>query len=192
METIHGTATQFDPQTENWTNYTERLGHYFVANGVDDAGKRKAILLAACGPATFKLIQSVVGVDALQRSTYPEIVATMKEHFDPPPSPIVQRFKFNSRMQEERESITSYLAALRALAEHCNYGDILSNMLKDRLVCGVNNAKIQNRLLAEKNLTYHRAKELALAQETADRDTHYLKKNAAASGSSPANSGTLN
>ena len=49
-------------------------------------------------------------------------------------------------------------------------------MLRDRLVCGVSHDKIQNRLLAERNLTYDKAMELALAQEAADKDTNELRK----------------
>ena len=36
------------------------------------------------------------------------------------------------------ESIAGYVAALRELAEHCKYGTTLPEMLRDRLVCGVN------------------------------------------------------
>ena len=33
--------------------------------------------------------------------------------------------------------IANYVAELRSLAEHCNYGEALSEMLRDRLVRGV-------------------------------------------------------
>ena len=49
-------------------------------------------------------------------------------------------------------------------------------MLRDRLVCGVSHDKIQNRLLAETNLTYDKAMELVLAQEAADKDMKELRK----------------
>jgi hypothetical protein len=42
-------------------------------------------------------------------------------------------------------------------------------MLRDRLVCGVNHEGLQRRLLAEKELTYEKAVELALAAETAEK-----------------------
>ena len=53
------------------------------------------------------------------------------------------------------------------MAEFCNYGDKLSEMLRDRIVCGINNEAIQKKLLAEKDLTYERA--IAIAQG-ADRN----------------------
>ena len=48
-------------------------------------------------------------------------------------------------------------------------------MLRDRLVCGVRYVGIQKRLLAEKDLTYEKAYELALTMEAAERDTKDLK-----------------
>jgi len=43
-------------------------------------------------------------------------------------------------------------------------------MLRDRLVCGVNDSRIQRRLLAELELTFKKAYELAQAIEMADKD----------------------
>ncbi|KAL5488914.1 hypothetical protein EMCRGX_G017932 [Ephydatia muelleri] len=42
----HGTIEEFDSATEDWTAYSERLEQYFVANDVDDAAKKRAILLS--------------------------------------------------------------------------------------------------------------------------------------------------
>lgn len=57
---------------------------------------------------------------------------------------------------------------------HCKYGETLPEMLQDKLVCGVNHSKIQNRLLAEKNLTYEKAIDLAQSIEAAEKDTRKL------------------
>ena len=62
---------------------------------------------------------------------------------------------------------TAYVAELRKLTEHCNFGDTLPEMLRDRLVCGINNKKIQRRLLAERELTLKKAEEIALGEELA-------------------------
>ena len=74
------------------------------------------------------------------------------EHFKPKPSVIVERFKFNSRDQQQGETISVSLGELRRLSENCEFGATLDEMLRDRLVCGASNDKIQRRLLAEPNL----------------------------------------
>ena len=52
-------------------------------------------------------------------------------------------------------------------------------MLRDRLVCGIRDAKVQRRLLAEPDLKFKKALELAQAAEAAERDTEELQGNQA-------------
>ena len=66
-----------------------------------------------------------------------------------------------------------YVSELRALAEYCNFGETLQDMLRDRLVCGINDDRIQGRLLSEPKLKYDKAVELATTLETA---AHNLKE----------------
>ena len=49
-------------------------------------------------------------------------------------------------------------------------------MLRDRLVCGVREIRIQPRLLAEAKLTLKRALDLALAIEATDKDASEIQK----------------
>ena len=48
-------------------------------------------------------------------------------------------------------------------------------MLRDRLDCGVNDERIQRRLLAKSQLDFKKAMELATAMETADKNTRDLQ-----------------
>ena len=43
----------------------------------------------------------------------------------------------------------TYVAVLKKLAAHCNFGANLNETLQDRLVCGLHNAQMQKRLLSE-------------------------------------------
>ncbi|CAI5694547.1 unnamed protein product [Oreochromis niloticus] len=63
--------------------------------------------------------------------TFQELVLLMKNHFDPKPSEIVQRYKFDSRSRKANETIMEYV--LRRLAQDCNYGNTLQQMLRDRI-----------------------------------------------------------
>ena len=75
----------------------------------------------------------------------------------------------------EGESIATYVAVLRALAEYCEYGDSLNIMLHNKLVCSVNHKGIQCHLLSEKDLTYDKTLEIALAMEATAKDTKDLQ-----------------
>ena len=65
--------------------------------------------------------------------------------------------QFNAHNQKQGELIVKYIAVLCKTAEYCSYGDSLSEMLRDRLVCGITNTTVQKRLLAEKELSLDKA-----------------------------------
>jgi len=48
-------------------------------------------------------------------------------------------------------------------------------MLRDRLICGINNDRMQRHFLAEPKLSFEKAYELAQAMETADHDVKELQ-----------------
>ena len=171
----HGELSAFNPTKEQWTSYIERAHYYFIANDVKSDEKKCAILFSGCGPETYQTIRSIVDAETLQKSKFENLVEIISAHYDPKPSFIVQRFKFYNRVRAPGESIAAFVASLRKIAEHCEYNDTLKDMLRDRLVCGVNHEGIQRKLLAEKTLTYDKALEIVLTMETAEQGTKDLK-----------------
>ena len=157
----HGSIGEFNPDREDWTSYTERADQYFLANDVTVADKKRAILLDACGVSTYQLIRDLVAPSKPSSKTYKDIVKLVKDHHQPPPSTIVQRFKFNTCYQKEEETVADFVARLRRLSEFCKYEATLEDLLRDRLVCGVRNSKLQQRLLAETNLDFKKALEIS-------------------------------
>ena len=63
-----------------------------------------------------------------------------------------------------------YVAELRRITAECKYGEALNKMLRDHLVCGVNDRRFQRQLLAETDLTFKKATDLAQAMEAADKN----------------------
>ena len=75
------------------------------------------------------------------------------------------------RVSQSRRKAT-FVAELRSLAEFCNFGGTLEVMIRDRIVCGINDTAVQKRLLAEPGLTYAKAVEIAQGAETAAHRVH--------------------
>ncbi|XP_060518103.1 uncharacterized protein K02A2.6-like [Cylas formicarius] len=46
--------------SKSWDSYKERLDFYLTANDITDAGKKKAVFLSICGPATYDIIRSLI------------------------------------------------------------------------------------------------------------------------------------
>ncbi|XP_026006850.1 synaptotagmin-14 isoform X3 [Astatotilapia calliptera] len=178
MATI-GTLVAFDPKNQTWDEYTEILEQFFVANGIDDAEKQRAILISVVGAATYSLMRNLLSPAKPKDKTFQELVLLMKNHFDPKPSEIVQRYKFDSRSRKPNETVMEYVAELRRLAQDCNYGNTLQQMLRDRIVCGIKEDRIQRRLLSEIDLTFDKALSIAVAMETANKNAQDLQTSGA-------------
>ena len=161
----HGSIGEFDGDRETWKSYTERLIQYFTANDVESADKQRAILLSVCGPTsgptTYQLIRNILAPVQPTDRSFSELVELVERHRNPKPSVIVRRYNFNTRMKQPGESVADYTAELRKIAEHCSFGNTLEDMLRDRIVCGISDPQLQRRLLAESELTYKTAFEIA-------------------------------
>ena len=120
--------------------------------------------VSACGVATYQLIRNLVTPGKPTNHSFEELVKQVTDHLTPPPSAIMQRYKFNSRAQKEGETVADYVAELRHLSEHCKFEN-LDEMLRDWLVCGIRDVQVQRRLLAEVDLDFKNAFEFAQAAE---------------------------
>ena len=178
MAGLLGIIDAFDPEVEEWPQYVERLEHFFEANGIvgeENKAKRRSTFLTVIGPAPYKLLRSLLSPAKHADKTFEELTELLANHYSPPPSEVMQRFRFNSRTRNAGESVAAYVADLRRLAEFCNFGNMLNQMLRDRLVVRVNCESIQKKFLAERNLTFDKALAIAQGSEEADRNLREMR-----------------
>ena len=79
-------------------------------------------------------------------------------------------FNFHSPCRNSGETISAFVAALRKLSEHCAFGNTLNDMLRDRLMYGINDQRM------EQDLPFAKALEISQAMEAADRNAQELGK----------------
>ena len=174
MATAFGQLQEFCPETEPIEAYLERASIYFSANGIED-DKHVSILLSVIGPKVYGLLRNLCAPDRPNSKTYVELCTVLKDHFNPKPLVIAERFHFNRRDQRAGESIAEYVAELRRMAATCDFGDQLESALRDRLVCGLGNASAQRRLLAEPDLSLDKALKITQGMEAAEKNSKTLK-----------------
>ena len=105
---------------------------------MSDESQRKAILLSSCGITTYKLFKGLTAPSKSGKKSFDKLKQLMLHHQYSRPNLIAERFKFNLRVRHADESVSIFVAELRKLTEYCEYGDSLNDMLRDRLVCGIN------------------------------------------------------
>lgn len=149
---------------EDWTEYEEMLGRFFLANGIMEEDKKRSILLSVCGAKTYKVIRNLATPRKPGEIPHDELDKLVGNHHNPKPLVIVQRFKFHSHFRKSGQSVANFGAKLRQLSEHCDSGTVLDDMLRDRLVCVVNSDTIQLPLTFKKALGVSLRMEMATMQ----------------------------
>ena len=167
MARVLGRIDEFDPQREEIATYLERLQLYLIANEVAE-DQQVAVLLVVVGSKVYDTLRSLVAPVKPSEKTLAELLELLQKHYAPKPLIIAERFRFYRHCQKPGEPVADFLAELRRLSIHCEFGDFLDQALRDRLVCGVTNPALQKRLLSEASLTLTKALELAQGMEAAD------------------------
>jgi hypothetical protein len=164
-----GQIEEFNPDTDKWDIYIERINTFFEANEIEDDSKKRAIFLTSFGVRGYTVLRNLCTPKKPAEEAWADIQKKLWTHFSPKTNPIVERRDFYKRDRVDGERVAAYLAQLRALADKCEFGDFLTTALRDRLVTGINDERMMRRLLQEpfKDLTLDRALEICTAMETA-------------------------
>ncbi len=115
----------------------------------------------------YPVIRDLVSPESPMDKTLVEIVAALKQHYEPVTLVIAERFNFHHRSQQQGESVSEVSAELKRLSLNCKFGAYSDEALQDRLVCGLKSEATQ------KYLTFKRALEIAHSNKT---DNQVLNK----------------
>ena len=178
MAASHGRLNEIHPGIDNVEDYRERFLLYCEDNGVTGEGadsKKKAIFLTSVGSPTYTLLKNLVRPGKPQDKSLEELFTLLKNNYEPKVIVIAERFRFYKRQQKEGETIAVYVSELRRLAKNCQFGDQLSIDLRDQFVCELFQEPIQQKLLAESDLTLDKALQIAQAAEITRLETQTLR-----------------
>ena len=102
------------------------------------------------------------------RAKYAPVMAKFEEFFKVRMNFIFERARFNQRNQLKEETAEKYIATLYSLVENCNYGDLKEEILRDRLVVGIQDQKLSRQLQLDAVLTLEKVKK-ATPERSCDR-----------------------
>ena len=172
-----GKLEEFDPKSDTMTAYIERAMFFFYANNIL-GDKRAATFLSALGKNTFQVLRNLMLPEKVYGKSLGQVTKVLLNHCEPKPLVISERFNFNRRNQEPNESIQDYIAELRRLTVHCEFGNFFDEALRDRFICGLRSESMQKKLLVEEGLTFARTVEIAQSMESAAQKTKLLQSTA--------------
>ncbi|UYV80953.1 K02A2.6-like, partial [Cordylochernes scorpioides] len=95
-------------------------------------------------------------------------------YFPPKLNTTIERFKFNQMKQKEDESFNDFLTRIKLQIANCKYAVMSDELLKDRIVVGIINNEIRERLLSEADLNLEKATQICIACENATNQMKHV------------------
>ena len=201
MAQFLGFIGSYDDRKESFGDYCGRFEAFVAANEVP-AARQAAAFLATVGPETYRLLKSLCHPNDPSTRTYNQMKEVIQGHYAPAPIVIAERHKFWTASQNEHESVSDFVVRLKKLAGTCNFENFEEQALRDRLVSGLHQkmAKTQRNLLSQRDLTYARARDAAVAdelaykanKETMSETTHRVQTGRKTSSTSTTSTSTTN
>lgn len=158
-----GHLREFDCVNSDWTIYKRRLENFFIANGITDENRKRAILLNSFCEDSYKLVRDLCIPDEPESKDYSDLIKLMNDNFKSSLSVFAARYTFYNARKMLNESAKEWAARLRNLAGSCNYESAqLEMVLRDVFLIGYNKGAVQDRLMEEKKtVTFKELVELA-------------------------------
>ena len=162
---------------DQWSRWKKRFEQFRLASGLNkESGERQASTLLYClgDDAEDVLLSSEISDE--DRKDYAKVVSTFDGYFQVRKNVIFERARFNRRSQRDGENAEEYIAALYSLAENCQYGALKEEMIRDRLVVGIRDSALSERLQLDAKLTLEKAKKEVRQKEAVREQNQTLKE----------------
>ena len=150
-----------------WPAWKQRFLRYRTASKLtdDDGAVQVSTLIYSMGPESERIFQSFAVPPATEAIPDPSnhfdtILKLFDTHFVPKRNVIHERAKFYTRSQSQSETIEQYVRALHELAEHTDFEN-KDESIRDRLVLGITDRELSQKLQLMKDLTLQTAIEEA-------------------------------
>lgn len=178
----------FKENEESWNIFIQRLENFFSIRGLTNETdevmqKKRELLLHTMGTKTLQLLATLTSPDEPNTKTYNELVTLLQEHLQPKPSEIAEQNKFSKRVQQEGESIASFVTELKKLSKNCNFKcphcdtTTIDVHLRQQFISGVRSSVLLERLIQLKppHNTFKDCVDLAIAIESAQKESKEIQ-----------------
>ena len=162
-----------------WQRWSARWRRYRDASGLaqsDEAHQVNTLIYTLREQAEDILLSRAIAED-----THDNVLAAFDTYFGVRRNVIAERAKFN-RMSQGSDSMDIYVNKLYRQAEYCDYGNLREQLIRDRLVVGVNDDILSDKLQLEANLQLDAAVTLCRRHEASKQAQAVVRSNGGASG----------
>lgn len=156
-----------DELYSQWKRFQSSFKIFVIASGLGKVTetRKAAVFLNCIGQPAQELYFNTLQQDHSDEHKLEEVILIFENYFKPKTNEIINTFHFNQRVQEDGENFDNFYTELRKIALNCNFDTFLERMLRDRIIHGIKDRNVQQKLLSKKNLTLEQAVDICRTSE---------------------------
>ena len=156
---------KFD-KPETWKFWITRFDCYRIALKLPEESEKHQInqLIYCLGSKADEVFSTVLLTEA-QAAQFDTVKCKFDSYFDATNNVIFERAQFVRRVQQPNKNVDDFITCLHFLVDRCDYGAIMDKMVRHRLVVGLKNQVLFERLQMDLELTLKTAVDLARNSE---------------------------
>jgi len=155
---------------DNWKQFKRDWLNYETAAKInkEDGPVRVVHLLSVIGKDGQDMFDTFLLTEEDQKDIA-KVLQKFETRCTPITNVIYERYIFNQRAQQPGEILDNYLTAIIKQADRCQYGVLKDELIRDRLVSGILNDQVYEKLLSKADFTLAKTIKLLKTSEA----THF-------------------
>lgn len=175
VQPVVPTPDVFDfTKPELWPMWKKRFVRYLNVSGnsIKPEEEKVDLLIYLMGEKAEEILKTIPEPAV----TLNELLTQLDAHFRPAKNVIFERFKFNTRKQQEDESVENFIRALHVQADLCDFNAMKDELIRDQIVVGMKDIKTSEKLQMKTNLTLALAIQMARQAEMQRTQTTEIRR----------------
>ena len=129
-----------------------------MASGLEKESEESQVnmLIYSMGGEAGDIAQTL-SIAAEDQKKYDVVKKRLEDFFIIRRNVIFERAKFNLQSQQENETVDVLITDLSNFVEHCNFGVFREELIRDRIVVGIRDKALSEKLQLEADLTLDKA-----------------------------------
>ncbi|UYV79706.1 K02A2.6-like [Cordylochernes scorpioides] len=173
--------------SEAWGKWKKRFQMFYIATEIDKKSipRQRAILLYNIGELALDIYSTFKIQETDASPTVPDILELFDGHFKPYKNTTYKRYQFFTTEQGENQNFDDYVTELKNKSMDCEFGELADSLVRDRIIIGIKDKALKERMLQDPDLSLAKAIDLGRATETSrqqvknitreDVDLHSIK-----------------
>lgn len=159
-----------------WTKWIRRFERFRQASNLTASSEENQVntLIYCMGDKADNVLRGLKLSDADQRQ-HTKVRDGFQSFFIVKKNVVYEHARFNMHKQKANETVNAFVTSLYALAEHCSYGTLHDELIRDRIVVGLADTRLLERMQMEKDLDLEKAINMARQSEEIKKQQNTLR-----------------